>query len=124
MKIRSEEFVLFIFCRARIAGSAVHFNIDKFLRSGANETCEYYCDGYLGCEAIYYVVYLQPSGFVIVSTDDLVEPIIAFAGTGTYDPAPGNPLGALVTKDLKGRIDAVRSTFVPLAIAPQAAVKV
>jgi len=74
-------------------------------------------------EAAYYVVYLRPSGFVIVSADDLVEPIIAFAGDGTYDPAPGNPLGALVTKDLKGRIAAVRSTFAPLAIAPQAAVR-
>lgn len=73
-------------------------------------------------EPVYYVVYLKPSGFVIVSADDLVEPIIAFAGDGTYDPAPGNPLKSLVTKDLKTRIAAVRSTFVLLAIAPQATV--
>jgi hypothetical protein len=59
----------------------------------------------------YYVVYLQPSGFVIVSADDLVEPIIGFAGDGTYDPSFRNPLGVLVTNDLSGRIAAVRGTF-------------
>ena len=53
---------------------------------------------------IYYVVYLQPSGFVIVPADDLVEPIICFASSGTYDPSDDNPLGALVSRDLPGRI--------------------
>ena len=48
----------------------------------------------------YYVVYLQPSGFVIVSADDLVEPIIGFADDGLYELSPQNPLGALVTADL------------------------
>jgi len=71
-------------------------------------------------EPIYHVVYLQPSGFVVVSADDLIEPIIAFSGDGTYDPVPASPLKSLVTKDLKGRIAAVRNTFVPLAIIPQA----
>ncbi len=59
-------------------------------------------------EPIYYIVYLQPSGFVIVSADDLVQPIIGFVEKGTYDPSPDNPLGALVNRDLKGRIAAVR----------------
>ena len=72
-------------------------------------------------EPAYYVVYLQPSGFVIVSADDLVEPIIAFSGDGTYDSAPETPLGALVTQDLKARTAAVRSTFVPMSVLPQAA---
>ena len=60
-------------------------------------------------EPIYYVVYLEPSGFVIVSADDLVEPIIAFADDGTFDPSPDNPLGALVSNDLPGRIAAARN---------------
>lgn len=59
-------------------------------------------------ETIYYIVYLQPSGFVIVPADDLIEPIIGFADDGTYDPSPDNPLGALVTNDLNGRIAMVR----------------
>ncbi len=60
-------------------------------------------------EAIYYVIYLQPAGFVIVSADDLVEPVIAFADDGTYDPSDDNPLGALVSGDLPGRVAAARA---------------
>jgi hypothetical protein len=59
-------------------------------------------------EPIYYVIYLKPAGFVITPADDLVEPIIAFADDGTYDPSPDNPLGALVSRDLPGRIAAAR----------------
>ncbi len=59
-----------------------------------------------GGEPAYYVVYLQPAGFVVVSADDLVEPIIGFADDGLYDPSPDNPMGALVTSDLNGRMAA------------------
>ncbi len=59
--------------------------------------------------AVYYIVYLQPNGFVIVSADDLIEPVIGFVQDGTYDPSPNNPLGALVSSDLKGRIELVRT---------------
>jgi hypothetical protein len=57
----------------------------------------------------YYVVYLQPAGFVIVPADDLVEPIIGFSAAGSYDPSDHNPLGALVSKDLPGRIAVVQA---------------
>ena len=56
----------------------------------------------------YYVVYLDPSGFVIVAADDLVEPIVGFANAGQYDPSGNNPLGALVSKDLSARLAYVR----------------
>ncbi len=62
-------------------------------------------------EPIYYIVYLRPSGFVIVSADDLIEPIIGFGLGNSFDPSPENPLGALVTKDLTDRIAAVRGTY-------------
>jgi hypothetical protein len=52
----------------------------------------------------YYVVYLNPAGCVIVAADDLVEPIIAFLPQGQYDPSPQNPLGAMVSQDLPGRV--------------------
>jgi hypothetical protein len=52
----------------------------------------------------YYVVYLNPAGFVIVAADDLVEPIIGFLPQGQYDPSPDNPLGAMVSQDLPGRV--------------------
>src|ERR1019366_3551788 len=54
--------------------------------------------------AVYYVVYLEPSGFVIVAADDLVEPIVGFARAGQYDPSENNPLGALVSNDLPARL--------------------
>jgi hypothetical protein len=70
-------------------------------------------------QPVYYVVYLQPSGFVIVPGDDLVEPIIAFVNGSSYDPSNENPLGALVTNDLNERIAAVRTSFSPLALMSQ-----
>ena len=59
----------------------------------------------------YYVVYLETGGFVVVSADDLVEPIIAFANDGVFEPSSENPLGALVTRDIKGRVAGVRNTI-------------
>lgn len=60
-------------------------------------------------EPIYYIVRLKPAGFVIVSADDEVEPIIAFADNGDFDPSSDTPLGALVSGDLKGRIATIRA---------------
>ncbi|MEW6660265.1 MAG: C10 family peptidase [Thermodesulfobacteriota bacterium] len=59
-------------------------------------------------EPHYFVVYLDPGGFVVVPGDDLVEPIIAFIPRGRYDPSLDTPLGALVSQDLAGRVAAAR----------------
>ena len=56
----------------------------------------------------YFVVSLDANGFAIVAGDDLVEPIIAFAPQGTFDPNPQNPLYALLSRDLPGRLAEVR----------------
>jgi len=53
---------------------------------------------------LYYIAYLDPSGFVIVAADDLVEPIVGFAVAGQFDPSPDNPLGALVSNDMGARV--------------------
>jgi hypothetical protein len=67
------------------------------------EWTDAYSDANGNCD--YYVVYLLPSGYVIVSASDLVEPIIGFTtGLAYYDPSPDNILGALVSRDLPGRI--------------------
>ncbi|MHC4575530.1 MAG: C10 family peptidase, partial [Planctomycetota bacterium] len=59
-------------------------------------------------EPVYYVVYLDPSGFVIVPADDLVEPVVAFVAKGAYDPSDDSPLGAMVSRDLPARVAAAR----------------
>src|SRR5271155_2046811 len=35
-------------------------------------------------ETLYYVVRLDPAGFVILSADDLAGPVIAFSATGSF----------------------------------------
>ncbi len=64
-------------------------------------------------QPLYYVVHLLPGGLAIVSPDDQVEPIIAFSEGQTYDPSQGNPLYALVSHDLAGRLAAARSIQAP-----------
>jgi len=57
----------------------------------------------------YYVVHLNPTGLVFLPGDDLVEPIIGFVSQATaYDPSPANPLGALVSRDIPGRVRQAR----------------
>jgi hypothetical protein len=59
-------------------------------------------------QPVYYVVYLRPNGFVIVPDEDMIEPVVCFSSGGSYDPSDRNPLGALVSRDLPGRVNAVR----------------
>ncbi|NQU38710.1 MAG: C10 family peptidase [Lentisphaerae bacterium] len=59
-------------------------------------------------DAIYHVISLSPSGFVVVSADDLLEPIVAFSATGTFDASEESPLFSLLQRDLAGRILAVQ----------------
>jgi hypothetical protein len=54
--------------------------------------------------ALYHVIHLKPSGFVIVAADDQIEPIIAFGAKGAFDPSAKDTLSALVNKDLPARL--------------------
>ncbi|MCU0913250.1 MAG: C10 family peptidase [Planctomycetes bacterium] len=69
---------------------------------------------------IYHVVYLHPFGYVIVSADDQVEPIVGFAAEGGYGEAPDDLPGALVTNDLSTRTAAVQTAPARSGIAVQA----
>ncbi len=60
-------------------------------------------------QALYYVVYLRPNGFVIVPAEDNVEPVVCFVSGGCYDPSENNPLGALVSRDLPDRVYSTRA---------------
>ncbi len=67
-----------------------------------------YCGN--GTTPLYYAVALTPGGFVLVSADDQIEPIIAFSPSGSYDPSPKYTLGALVSRDLPLRMAQVNNT--------------
>ena len=58
---------------------------------------------------LYFIVNLNPSGFVIVPADDLVEPILCFCPAGRYIASQKNPLGALVMRDVPGRLALARA---------------
>ena len=57
---------------------------------------------------VYFVVNLAPSGFVVVSADDLIEPIVCFSPGGSFDTSSGNPLEVLVTSDLTDRLRTIQ----------------
>jgi hypothetical protein len=56
----------------------------------------------------YYVVNLQPAGFVVVAGDDLVEPVVAFSSHGAFDPSTNNPLVSLLSRDMPLRLAQAR----------------
>ena len=69
--------------------------------------------------AIFYVISFSTDGFIIISADDNVEPIIAFSGSGHFSPpaatgsnsnslAASNTLFDLATNDLQNRIGATK----------------
>ncbi len=68
------------------------------------------------------MVYLNPAGLVFLPADDLVEPIIGFLPEGQYDPSPANPLGALVSRAVPGRVLEAREVEAKglEALAPEA----
>jgi len=59
-------------------------------------------------EAIYFVVPLDPEGFVITSADSDLEPIIAFSPSGGFVPSPENPLFNLLQRDMTERLEQAR----------------
>lgn len=59
---------------------------------------------------IYYIVHTKPRGFIIVSADDLIEPIIGFFPNGdSFSPLSTNPLGAMLKRDMPGRMEMVKN---------------
>ena len=72
-----------------------------------------------GGATLHYVVSLNPSGFVVVSADDLIEPIIAFAKAGSYNPSVTTPLGALVRQDMKGRMAVAKNAAAGRGAVPE-----
>lgn len=52
----------------------------------------------------FYAIQLVPQGLIIVSADDVIEPVVAFSDSGTTnDLVAGNPLFAMLSIDLPER---------------------
>ena len=60
-------------------------------------------------QLLYYLVNFEKEGFVIVSPNDLIEPIISFSGTGYLDTNPQNPLFDFLEADLSERISSIKN---------------
>lgn len=75
-------------------------------RGDGIESVETFSDD--AAQPVYHIMNLQSGGFVIVSGDDEVEPIIGVVSAGSYDASDSNPLGALVSRDVPGRVERVR----------------
>ena len=59
-------------------------------------------------EDAFHIVSIEDGGFIVVSADDRVEPVIAFTDSGTLDEDPKNPLWALLKADVPQRLRAHR----------------
>ena len=57
-----------------------------------------------GSTPLYYVVALRPSGYVVVSAEDRIEPIITFAPRGVYAVGPKHLLSIMLNHDLPRRM--------------------
>lgn len=57
---------------------------------------------------LYYVAPLEPQGFVVLSADDAIEPVVAFSATGRFDSLENSPLSVLLDGDMKSRLDGLR----------------
>ena len=70
-------------------------------------------------ETLFFVASLESGGYVITSADDMINPIIAFSESGSFDTSASSPLWALLNQDMQGR-----NTFVKKVAAKAAAPRV
>jgi len=55
-----------------------------------------------------YIINLNPEGFLVISADNEIEPVIAFSSTGYYDGDEKSALTAMLKKDMAGRLAVVQ----------------
>ena len=53
-----------------------------------------------------YIVSLEPKGYIVVSADDRINPVVMVSKDGAFDANPQNPLFALLYSDLSVRMEA------------------
>lgn len=58
---------------------------------------------------LYYVIDLKPSGFIVISGNDEVEPVIALSSQGHFEDSTSNLLKDILDADMSGRITAIKA---------------
>ena len=53
---------------------------------------------------LFYAFSIVPTGYIIVSADDLIEPIVAFSNKGDFSGNEENPLSTMLQKDMPQRL--------------------
>ena len=53
-----------------------------------------------------YIVSLEPKGFIVISADDRINPVVMISKDGAFDANPQNPLVAMLYTDLTNRMAA------------------
>ncbi|MGN0866325.1 MAG: LamG-like jellyroll fold domain-containing protein [Oligosphaeraceae bacterium] len=51
-----------------------------------------------------YAVNFAPEGFMVVSADDRISPVLFYNNEGAFDPSPANPLRWIAIGDMQGRL--------------------
>lgn len=88
--------------RAAQAWIGQGFSMGKLPAGRAIEGVDELADSSTG--ALLRIVRFAGGGFVVLSADDLVEPVLAFSETGTgVEPCEGNPFWALLRGDIAAR---------------------
>lgn len=57
---------------------------------------------------LFYIVNLSPTGFMVVSADNQLEPVVAFSDTGRFSADPDSPLYRIAVLDLSNRLRHVK----------------
>jgi len=68
----------------------------------------------------FYVVNLEPAGYVVIAADDELEPVIAFSSEDHFVAEPGNPLFDLLQRDVERRLRPFRGGSAAAGAAPPA----
>lgn len=56
----------------------------------------------------FHVIHLKPDGFIVMSADDGVEPVLAFSEHGDFKYDPRNPLCIMLARDIRAALNSVR----------------
>ncbi len=61
-------------------------------------------------KVLFYVANLAPKGFVVLSPDDLLEPVVVFSPSGHFEATPENPLYDFLVSDMQDRLNSLPRT--------------